>query len=625
MPDSNPTPTPTTPNRNLAWAFVAIALAAIFSALSLARRIHIEQRNKAVGICMEMQVLNDLAASSGRPLLGVLLNLKARGLTGIAISEETVSALLQEGHLTWTMGRLGGAPEILERVAWAIKARAGINPVITGGTLELPPMITRSSFAGLSLGLNPNETTAATAADLSILARHGNVQGASPAYIDAMLGRSRELGADFYLPEGEQALGQRALIPYTAEALRRLKLVYVAPEFAKIGGDALLTQKSVDNVVRLHSIQAADVDKMVPAEVADRFQRAYRERDIRWLLVRPITLAAENPMMATMEMLDSVRKAVLHEGGTIRVPKPFEDPAVPRIVFVLIGLSAALLASWVWLELLSWGDRFSWNPVGITGVLLIFALGAACWIVQGRLLMSLVAAMAFPIAAYQIVQAMLDRSKIHPFALFGLMTIVSLVGGFCVAGLLNELPFYVRAEQFFAVKLAHFGPILVVGWILLKGRFSLRQILGNPVYWGSLVVSLIILGGLGFMLARTGNDNPAAVSGLELRFRGLLDAILYTRPRTKEFLIGHPALILGLCMLIREREKVPSTQVMAAGVLLMTLGAIGQTSIVNTLCHIHTPLDISLARIAIGLILGSMLGLILWGYLQKAWKPLRAQ
>ena len=46
--------------------------------------------------------------------------------------------------------------------------------------------------------------------------------------------------------------------------------------------------------------------------------------------------------------------------------------------------------------------------------------------------------------------------------------------------------------------------------------------------------------------------------------------------------------------------------------LLLLLGAVGQTSVVNTLCHLHIPVVLSLARIGIGLLLGAIFGFAAW-------------
>ena len=98
---------------------------------------------------------------------------------------------------------------------------------------------------------------------------------------------------------------------------------------------------------------------------------------------------------------------------------------------------------------------------------------------------------------------------------------------------------------------------------------------------------------------RTGNDSVAAVSGLELKFRQLLTNIMGVRPRTKEFLIGYPMMLILLYF---------GYSVKMYPVLLM--GLIGQISLINTYAHIHTPLAVSLLRSVNGLWLGTLLGVI---------------
>jgi hypothetical protein len=122
------------------------------------------------------------------------------------------------------------------------------------------------------------------------------------------------------------------------------------------------------------------------------------------------------------------------------------------------------------------------------------------------------------------------------------------------------------------------------------------------------------------MLARTGNDSGVGPSGGEMVFRNLLDRFLYVRPRTKEFVIGHPLLFLGIGMLQRFRriQASPHIETYPPGafsgwiVLALMLGAIGQTSVVNTLCHLHIPVVLSLARAVEGLVIGCIIGVGLW-------------
>ncbi|MDH7570265.1 MAG: DUF5693 family protein, partial [Armatimonadota bacterium] len=77
---------------------------------------------------------------------------------------------------------------------------------------------------------------------------------------------------------------------------------------------------------------------------------------------------------------------------------------------------------------------------------------------------------------------------------------------------------------------------------------------------------------------------------------------LWVRPRTKEFLVGHPAMVVALWAALSGRRTL-------WGAMLL-LGTLGQVSLLNTFCHIHTPLLLSAARASIGLALGALLGLV---------------
>ena len=244
--------------------------------------------------------------------------------------------------------------------------------------------------------------------------------------------------------------------------------------------------------------------------------------------------------------------------------------------------------------------------LGATGVAVL--VGLACFSPHWRQYGALLAALVYPMAAFVAIDA--KRSWIVNFAtVIGL----SVIGGATVAGLLSALPYYIRAAEFPGVKVAVFLPIVLVGVIYFARLGDMRKAWNEGITWGSLLFGLALIGAFAFMLARTGNDNPAAVSSTELKIRDVLDHILLVRPRTKAFLIGFPALLVGFRLLAGyEQNRKRWTTYGAWTALVITVGAISSTDIVNTLCHIHTPVVLSLTRIAIELLLGIVIGLGFW-------------
>jgi hypothetical protein len=139
------------------------------------------------------------------------------------------------------------------------------------------------------------------------------------------------------------------------------------------------------------------------------------------------------------------------------------------------------------------------------------------------------------------------------------------------------------------------------GWALLRRGFTAAAE-ALVKYWHAIAVFLV-LGLVAFMIMRSGNESAVEVSGLEMKLRALLDQILVVRPRTKEILFGFPALLLGLTLLLQGRPRTVW--------VWLTFGLIGLISMTNTFCHLHTPLHVSLLRVANGIWVGVLVG-VLW-------------
>jgi hypothetical protein len=196
-------------------------------------------------------------------------------------------------------------------------------------------------------------------------------------------------------------------------------------------------------------------------------------------------------------------------------------------------------------------------------------------------------------------------------------TLLTLVGAVFIVGLLTDRSFLVKIDQFAGVKLAHLLPFLlltglVVGRLLgpeSEGRERWREawrqyvdLARQPLLLLHVVLALAALLALAVLLIRSGNEGMEP-SSLEMRFRDVLERVLFVRPRTKEFLLGHPLFFLGAAMALlgRPRWLLPC----------LLLGMVGQVSTLNTFCHLHTPLSISLVRTFHALWLGTLGGIAL--------------
>ncbi len=206
------------------------------------------------------------------------------------------------------------------------------------------------------------------------------------------------------------------------------------------------------------------------------------------------------------------------------------------------------------------------------------------------------------------------------------VSIFSFIGGLFIVGMLSETRFIVGAEQFRGVKLLLVTPFLLLTAAMAAGltrplvrvrewkkqvNGALRAFVGQPLLVGESILLLVILGALGILLLRSGNISSAAPA-IEHQARAWLESSFWVRPRTKEFLLGHPALFIAALIWLTKRPLAcgfgPGQQRLIPALLLVA--ALGQASIANTFSHLHTPLSISLLRTINGVWLGILVGII---------------
>ena len=619
------------------WLWLSIGLAVLLSLYSIGRRHQVESLNRAVAITAEYETVEALAASQGLTTEQGLEKLKAQGLNSLVLSEQTLGDLVSAGAVEIRTERAVGTPPLsvtyiefpderqYARVERALRLRF---PPVARSTAdragEGPPRLSITQSVNLarstSIGLNPDQVAKAKAANLIIVGRFANPQGLSEQGVRETIRWAKEQGVFAFLAMGDQVLGRRDSVGATIEALKETGILYATPEFTKIGGDANIVAAAPEIVVRLHSAQVAELDKLPLIDAVERFGRAARERNMRILLLRPVSFAAAQPLDAFADFIKQVNDQIRKEGGEIGTPKPFQEPEVPRWWPVLVALCAMPA---VWFSCCVFFERDKLR-LGFAVLLGLVALAAVTK--TGSQIAAFAVSLGFPTLGYVLLDRFKPKSVVTGVLL---VSALSFAGALCIPGLLNGLSYYVQSDEFRGVKLSVFLPILLVGAFFFMKLVDWRGTLSGPITWGTAGLGFVILALLAFLIARTGNDTGAGASGPEVVMRNLLDRFLYVRPRTKEFMIGHPMLVIGIGMLsvyYALREKMSDNpalepRVKALGgwtTIVLMVSAMGQTGIVNTMSHIHIPVLLSIARIVIGLVIGCIIGLALWSILSRA-------
>lgn len=670
-----------TPNRALPRPLLLLIVIGVLAGLvGNVLRYRVEARNRRVELGIEWHEVAQLAAMSGKSPTDTLKEFKDRGVSGLIVQEDTFASLEQSGEITRSKTGEHGAfdvesKELQQRIQETLKSRNLVlnwevlekldastlqkrYPALTSfhcNSLPSPSIIlspvpyTYLHTAGI--GLPPEAIKAAKELGLQIVARTANFPGVTPTTAQAHLKSLKEQGAQIVIFTGEEVLGYRGLETEVAQLLRDPKapvkegdlpssgIAFGAVEFGKQKGDAQIASHLRGDFIRVHSIQIAEMATMTDKEVVERYVRAGQERNIRFLYVRLLTQAGADPIGENLRYLDKIvrglKSGTKWTGGGLDTgtANRFPDPAIPRPLFALIGLGIAGGLMWMLHCIAPLSKAFEIRGT----VLLTLLCGGLCyWSEQGREYAALLAGIAFPtIACLRVFPDLISEtvapdSPVQAFrkafrALLHASMITSL-GIVMVASVLATRPFMMHVKQYLGIKAQHLIPLLIVATFAFLGgaarenedyrafkrriRARIQQIANEPARFGVLLVSLLVIVFLAFVVARTGNDSGAGASGIEMKFRAVLEKVLVVRPRTKEFLFGHPFFLIGLALCWRGKRSL--------GLPLFVFGCIGQVSLLNTFCHIHTPLTISFWRDIIGLVLGTILAWIAFQFVGRS-------
>jgi len=592
----------------------------------------------------------NLAMGSHEPLDLVLTRIKRAGITSLALTEDTVDSLRTEGAITISdespyETTFQFAPSMVglrQRFEDALTNKTAFNFSEDGSGLKVEA--TYPTIAQLGLGLDPSQVSETVRAGLSICPRLWNFPGADAQSIEWMLQTVKaECGgrATTLIFNGLDVLGDRNNLRATADALRDTGLRYGSVEFGKQIGDDVLTRLAAEDTVRVHSIGSNEMPTMDIPTAIGRFGLAARERSIRVCYIRFFLggAAGEPDLLRTnLVFVNSIRETLTQGGLAIGPAHPYNTNPLPgRLFLIIMSLGAAAGGVLLVRQFTGITGMAFWALLGVSVI-----AGAALAIKHsspiGRELLALVAAMSFPTLGLLIFKlpSAQDRSEnivaslVSAIKHFTLISATTFAGVLLVVGLLADRLFMLKVYEFAGIRVAVFTPILLVALYYGLNFDSLPEgaswqdrldvvgkrwssIMSSPLLVGQILLGVIGLAIVGVILLRSGNDPGIGVSSTELGFRALLNKVLSVRPRTKEFLFGHPLLVIGLALAYSGRRKpLP---------LFLLAGAIGQASLLNTFCHIHTPLVISVTRALLGLVLGGVIGGIAYLALQKFVKP----
>jgi len=366
-------------------------------------------------------------------------------------------------------------------------------------------------------------------------------------------------------------------------------------------------------------------------EIENVMFRAITERNIRIIYFRPFLYGGEiyvtdpEEYEISLNRLDDRLKEHNITLGEYSLMPLKLDSIVSGIITGFGLIAIIILASRFFFRLKSWLEYL----LLVVGGLLI----AAALLVSpnlGRQLLALAAALTFSsLGAVFLISFSRDLfidKKVFRFrdillksiVFTSIMGLLALLGGMIVGGLLSHSKYLLEMQFFRGVKASEMLPLAVfVVLYLLKFGYNrsaeelkqqeffpkdILKFLNVDIKIVYVLLSTIAGGILYIYIARSGHETTVQPSNIEMIFRNFLELKLLARPRTKEFMFAIPALMVFAYVSMKAyRPLIPIVGLPA----MITF-----TSIVNTFCHLRTPIYLSVARTLIGLGFGILLGLL---------------
>ncbi len=361
-------------------------------------------------------------------------------------------------------------------------------------------------------------------------------------------------------------------------------------------------------------------DYLVNKSGATEYTQAYYkiinsvvDRNIRFVNINQLSngndtfaVKDEKTTMATKLAIDKLREFGYNIG---EMDTSLEDYSINRRLISALGMLVMIL---MWLTIIELLCGKTIKPLEIIAYAGALASVAFTFIAPESivLLYPSLYAITMPCFCITVVFAFIARfSKkmaLLPFtvSVIAITTVLFLVTGIVQSSLLSGADYYLNSLIFRGIKLSLIVPILfsAVAYFIIDSQengenpiLKFIEFLNTniKVYWVALGVVVAAVGVI--YIIRSGNVKE--ISGLESALRNTITEKMLARPRTKEFLVGWPCL-----MLLTYYASKTNCKLMR---FMLSLGSsILFASVINTFCHVFTDAGVVYSRVLNGLGVG---------------------
>jgi len=497
---------------------------------------------------------------------------------------------------------------------------------------------TADSYAKMNLGISKLQAQEVADRGFNVIVRPTNYRNVTSEDIQYVFKRLEGIphvtGMIF---AGKEALGAPNLTDETLALLNKNHIPLVGIEavnqlqYEPQQGFLEMAAKNNYSVGRVYTIAKEELKKITPEEAAQRFYISDIERNIRFNLFPMYETGINNEtvLQTTINYINIATEKLAVKGYEFG-PADIYPAYTPNPLLVVITMIGAIALFVYVLQMMLPMSKHT-QLVAFFGIslasIVVFILTNGTLITQ---IWALSSAIMAPVGA--MIRLMEEwrrydgarplgaiKSTILALLYLVIAALFAAIGGMYIASLLGNTKFFMEFALFRGVKLTFVLPIILVIIAYLQ-RFPLwnGRMINSKEEAKTFVVEFLTMdvklyvffiiaalgGAVWVFVGRSGHTAGVPVPGFELMLRRFLENTMYARPREKEFIIGHPALMLATFAFMRKWPTV-------IHFLLTLAGVIGIASMVETFCHLRTPVFMSIMRGYDGLLIGALFGVLL--------------
>lgn len=662
---------------DLQWHRRILILLIVLGLLSglpdLRARLSAERADSHVELVADQPTFMQLAARSGISPLDLLDQLKAAGVQGLGVPEDTLKSLDAQGVVTvlsgadWLDARAAAGLPPLEGVAVnplhtyalvpaanhdlqafivkGLEAALGGSQTVTqqlaGGNVAIGVAEPLDTAGDLPLGFRPQSFDLARAAQMDVVPRpEGTVAGYDAAAVKNLFTEIASAGVPVHTivfagAEAQPVPGYPHQLGSVADILTaagwNLGVIETAKQLSNVDQPGT---RQISDAMDLHNVRVYTVPPWLLTqynhnEAVTSLVGSVEERNLRILYLHPFQTGPDL-VGRTVSLYQDVAARLQADGMRLGPPQPFPALRVhswQRVLQSLAVVAAGLLLLELYFPRIR---RYGYQPLAVIGALaILLAVGSS------HLSVDLVGLAAASTGGGLSMYYLADRwNRLRwPNCLpaFGTVWVravgtlvvvagITFLGALVVATLLGDTAHLLDWEYFRGVKATYmaipllallaFGATVGFGGPARRELWpQVRWVGDQPVRYKHAAAFVLVLMIGAVYLIRSGNVSAAYVPGIETHMRDFLERVLRYRPREKEFLIGYPSLFLAVLFAARRQRW--------AFLFFLVGASVSQVSLVDSFEHTRTPFLHTVLRglfgMGVGLLIGTIALLVVWG------------